>query len=101
MERASQHVARRAPAGPPDPLASTRPSPGPCLVPQGAEPDEMILRAGDYLVGVLHTARRLLWARRSRRLTRLALVGLAALLAVRWARRRSGPRPTAAAALHS
>lgn len=65
--------------------------------PQGAEPDEMILRAGDYLVSVLRTARKLLWVRLTRRLTRLALVGVTAALALRWARRRAGPRPSAAA----
>ncbi|KAL4447679.1 hypothetical protein ABPG75_004898 [Micractinium tetrahymenae] len=67
---------------------------------QGAEPDEMILRAGDYLISVLHTARKLLWLRRTRQLTRLAAAGLVALLAVRWVRRRAGPRPSPGAARH-
>ncbi|KAL4428663.1 hypothetical protein ABPG77_009769 [Micractinium sp. CCAP 211/92] len=67
---------------------------------QGAEPDEMILRAGDYLVSVLRTAHKLLRARRNHRLARLALLAVAALLAVRWARRRAGPRPSAAPARH-
>ncbi len=60
----------------------------------------MILRAGDYLVSVLRTAHKLLRARRNRRLARLALLAVAALLAVRWARRRAGPRPSAAPARH-
>lgn len=59
------------------------------------EPDEMIARAGDYLVTVLRTARQLVWIRRTRKLTRLALVGLVAVVSLRWLRTRVGQRHTA------
>lgn len=52
----------------------------------------MILRAGDFLVAVLHKAKQLLWIRRTRRLTRVAIVGLVALAAFRWLRHRAGHR---------
>lgn len=52
----------------------------------------MICRAGEFLALVLARARRLLWLRRTRRLTQLALWGLAALTAVRWMRQRAAHR---------
>ena len=52
----------------------------------------MICRAGDFLIEVLTKARRLLWLRRSRRLWQAGLVGVAALAALRWMRRRAGQR---------
>ncbi|PRW60207.1 E3 ubiquitin- ligase CHFR isoform X4 [Chlorella sorokiniana] len=52
---------------------------------QDQEPDEMIVRAGDYLVVVLTKARRLLWLRRSRRVWQAGLLGVAALAAFRYA----------------
>lgn len=56
---------------------------------QGTGPDDMILRAGDFLMTVLHTAHKLLWIRRTRRMAQLAIYGLAALTTLRWVRRRS------------
>lgn len=52
----------------------------------------MVLRAGDFLLSVLRAARRLLWLRFARRLARSALLGLAAVAAVRLLRRRAGQR---------
>lgn len=59
---------------------------------QQQEPDEMICRAGDYLVVVLTKARRLMWLRRSRRVWQAGLLGVAALAAFRWLRQRAGHR---------
>jgi hypothetical protein len=58
----------------------------------GVEPDEMIVRAGEFLLAVLTQARRLLWARRVARATRVALVGVLALSALRWLRQRAAHR---------
>lgn len=66
--------------------------PLPVMLPQQQEPDEMICRAGDYLVVVLTKARRLMWLRRSRRVWQAGLLGVAALAAFRWLRQRAGHR---------
>lgn len=60
------------------PLHATHPSP------------VQILRAGEFLAIVLAKARRLLWVRRTRRLTRVAIAGALALAAFRWLRHRAG-----------
>lgn len=61
----------------------------------------MICRAGDFLGEVLTKARRLLWLRRSRRLSQAGLVGVAVLAAFRWMRRHAGHRAAAGAGGHS
>lgn len=52
----------------------------------------MICRAGDFLTLVLGKARKLLWMRRTRQLSRVAFWGLAAAVALRWMRQRAAHR---------